>query len=128
MKSSDWRKRWPMAMRRSRFGTFLGCTGFPECKNIRKTGPPPAPAKPTGVVCPKCGEGALEEKRSRRGKIFFSCSRYPDCDYALWNRPVPDPCPQCGAPFLTEKTTKRKGTERVCVSEGCGYSEAVASI
>jgi DNA topoisomerase-1 len=118
----------PMALRRSRFGTFLGCTGYPECKNIRKTGPAPAPPKPTGVGCPKCGEGALEEKQSRRGKTFFSCSRYPKCDYALWNRPVLEPCPQCGAVFLTEKTTKRKGTERVCVTEGCGYSEALASV
>jgi DNA topoisomerase-1 len=116
----------PMALRRSRFGTFLGCTGYPECKNIRKTGPAPTPPKPTGVGCPKCGKGALEEKRSRRGKTFFSCNRYPECDFALWNRPVLEPCPQCGAAFLTEKITKRKGTQRVCVSEGCGYSETLA--
>jgi DNA topoisomerase-1 len=115
----------PMALRRSRFGTFIGCTGYPECKNIRKTGPPAAAAKPTGVACPQCGTGQIEEKRSRRGKIFYSCNRYPDCDYALWNRPIAEPCPKCGAPFLTEKTTKKKGTERICVKEGCGYSEAV---
>jgi DNA topoisomerase-1 len=115
----------PMAMRRSRFGTFLGCTGYPDCKNIRKTGPPAAAPKPTGVGCPQCGQGQIEEKKSRRGKIFYSCNRYPDCDFALWNKPIPEPCPQCGAPFLTEKTTKRKGTERLCVKEGCGYSEAV---
>jgi DNA topoisomerase-1 len=117
----------PMALRRSRFGAFYGCTGYPECRNIRKIGQPQAERKPTGVACPQCGEGEIEEKRSRRGKIFYSCNRYPKCDYALWDRPVPQPCPQCAAPFLTEKTTKKKGTRLLCVKEGCGYEEAVAA-
>ena len=116
----------PMAMRRSRYGTFLGCTGYPECKNIRKTGPPRAEPKDTGVGCPQCGEGTLQEKRSRRGKIFYSCSRYPKCDFALWNKPVARPCPQCGAPFLVEKTTKKAGTQLLCNDKECGYAEAVA--
>ena len=115
-----------MAMRRSRYGTFLGCTGYPECKNIRKTGPPRAEPKDTGVGCPQCGEGTLQEKRSRRGKIFYSCSRYPKCDFALWNRPVAQPCPQCGAPFLVEKTTKKAGTQLLCNDKECGYAETVA--
>ena len=115
----------PMALRRSRFGTFYGCTGYPECKGIRKTGPKPEAPKPTGVACPECGKGEIEEKRSRRGKIFYSCNRYPDCKFALWNRPVLKPCPDCGAPFLLEKTTKRTGTRLVCNTEGCGHSEQV---
>lgn len=114
----------PMALKRSRFGTFLGCTGYPECKNIRKLGKP-AVAKSTGVPCPDCGQGVIEEKQSRRGKIFFSCNRYPDCKFALWDRPVAIPCPQCAAPFLVEKTTKKLGTRRLCRKEGCGYSEQV---
>jgi DNA topoisomerase-1 len=115
----------PMALRRSRFGTFYGCTGYPECKGIRKTGPKAEPPKPTGVACPECGKGEIEEKRSRRGKLFYSCNRYPDCKFALWNRPVQKPCPDCGAPFLLEKTTKRAGTRLVCNTPGCGHSESV---
>jgi DNA topoisomerase-1 len=115
----------PMALRRSRFGTFYGCTGYPECKGIRKIGPRAEPPKPTGVACPECGKGEIEEKRSRRGKLFYSCNRYPDCKFALWNRPVLKPCPDCGAPFLLEKTTKRTGTRLVCNTEGCGHSEQV---
>ena len=115
----------PMQLRRSRFGTFYGCTGYPECKGIRKTGPKPEAPKPTGVACPECGKGEIEEKRSRRGKLFYSCNRYPDCKFALWNRPVLKPCPDCGAPFLLEKTTKRTGTRLVCNTEGCGHSEQV---
>ncbi|HEY6321634.1 MAG TPA: topoisomerase DNA-binding C4 zinc finger domain-containing protein, partial [Thermoanaerobaculia bacterium] len=115
----------PMALRRSRFGTFYGCTGYPECKGIRKIGPRAEPPKPTGVACPECGKGEIEEKRSRRGKLFYSCNRYPDCKFALWNRPVLKPCPDCGAAFLLEKTTKRTGTRLVCNTEGCGHSEQV---
>jgi DNA topoisomerase I len=118
----------PMQLRRSRFGTFYGCTGYPECKGIRKIGPQAQPPKPTGVACPECGAahgGEIEEKRSRRGKTFYSCNRYPECKFALWNRPVPKPCPDCGAPFLVEKTTKRTGTRLVCQTEGCGHSEQV---
>ncbi|HEY0781200.1 MAG TPA: type I DNA topoisomerase [Thermoanaerobaculia bacterium] len=115
----------PMALRRSRFGTFLGCTGYPDCKNIRKTGPKPEPPKPTGVTCPECKQGEIEEKRSRRGKLFYSCSRYPDCKFALWNKPVAKECPDCGAPFLLEKTTKKAGTRLVCNTEGCKYEEPV---
>ncbi len=117
----------PMALRRSRFGTFLGCTGYPECKNIRKLGPAPAPPKETGVQCPECKQGTIQEKKSRRGKIFYSCSRYPDCKFALWNPPIAEPCPKCGYPLLTEKTTKRRGTERICPNESCDYTQAVES-
>ncbi len=113
----------PMALKRSRFGTFFGCTGYPECKNIRKTGPKAEPPKPTGVPCPDCGKGEIEEKRSRRGKIFYSCNRYPDCKFSLWKKPVLKPCPDCGAPFLMEKVTKKAGLQYVCNTEGCKYIE-----
>ncbi|HVR98356.1 MAG TPA: type I DNA topoisomerase [Thermoanaerobaculia bacterium] len=114
----------PMALRRSRFGTFYGCTGYPECKNLIKTGPKPQEPKPTGVPCPECGKGEMMEKSSRRGKTFWSCSRYPDCKAALWKKPVARPCPNCGATYLLEKTTKKAGTQYVCNTEGCGYVEA----
>ncbi|MFN2374942.1 MAG: type I DNA topoisomerase [Candidatus Binatia bacterium] len=113
-----------MAYKFSKFGRFLGCSAYPECKNIKSANTP----VPLGIACPKdlggCGEGELVQKVSRRGKIFYSCNRYPACKYALWDRPVETPCPECEAPFVVEKTTKRAGTVRRCVREGCTYSEA----
>jgi DNA topoisomerase-1 len=113
----------PMSLRRSRFGVFYGCTGYPECKNIRKSGPKPEAPKPTGVTCPECGKGEIEEKKSHRGKIFYSCNRYPECKYAMWKKPILKDCPSCGAPFLVEKVTKKAGAQWVCQVEGCGYEE-----
>jgi DNA topoisomerase-1 len=118
----------PMALKRSRFGTFYGCTGYPECKNIRKTGPKPVPPKPTGVPCPECGKGEIVEKRSHRGKTFWSCNRYPDCKFSLWKKPVIRECPDCGAGFLLEKVTKKNGTQYVCNTEGCAHVEDAAEV
>jgi DNA topoisomerase-1 len=72
-----------------------------------------------------CGEGKLQQKISRRGKVFYGCDGYPKCKFATWDRPVENPCPQCSAPFVVEKTTKRAGTVRRCLREGCDYSENV---
>jgi DNA topoisomerase-1 len=86
------------------------------------------PAK-LGIACPDCGAdnaGEILEKRSRRGKIFYSCNRYPDCKFASWDRPIPMPCPLCQAPFVVEKTTKRAGTVRRCLKEGCDFQETVS--
>ncbi len=118
----------PMALKRSRFGTFYGCTGYPECKNIRKTGPQAAPPKPTGVACPECGKGEIVEKRSHRGKTFWSCNRYPDCKFSLWKKPVSRECPECGANFLLEKVTKKHGLQYVCNTEGCEFVEDAAEV
>lgn len=118
----------PMALKRSRFGTFYGCTGYPECKNIRKIGPQAAPPKPTGVACPECGKGEIVEKRSHRGKTFWSCNRYPDCKYSLWKKPVSRECPVCGASFLLEKVTKKHGVQYICSTEGCTYVEDAAEV
>ncbi len=109
----------PMQIRHGRYGKFLGCSGYPECKTIKKIGQPAS--KSLGVKCPECNAGELQQKYSRRGKVFYSCGRYPDCKYALWDRPIPDPCPDCQAPFVVEKTTKRAGTTRRCVREECDY-------
>jgi DNA topoisomerase-1 len=112
----------PMQVRFGRFGKFLGCSGYPECKTVRSTAKP----IPTGVQCPDCHEGEIVEKRSRRGKVFFSCGRYPECRFATWQRPVAEECPQCGAPFLVQQTSRRNGTVRRCLSEGCQYRETIA--
>jgi DNA topoisomerase-1 len=111
----------PMVKRRSRYGAFYGCSGYPECKNILRTGPAAEPPKGTGIKCAECGEGEMMEKRSRRGKIFYSCGRYPDCKFAVWNRPIDEPCGQCDAPFVTLKATKRKGPHLVCHKKECDY-------
>ena len=112
----------PMQVRFGRYGKFLGCSGYPECKTVRSLIRP----VPTGVTCPDCAQGEIMEKRSRGGKIFYSCNRYPQCKFATWERPVPEPCPACNAPFVVEKTTKRYGTVRRCLSEGCKYQETMA--
>lgn len=109
----------PMLIKDGRYGKFYACSGYPECKNIQPLEKP----KSTGVVCPECNEGDIQEKKSRYGKIFYSCNRYPKCKYALWNPPVEQPCPECGHKLTTKKTTKRKGTQRVCPIKECGFEE-----
>ena len=108
----------PMVYKVGRYGRFLACSGYPECKNIK--------ALSTGVRCPQEGcEGEIVQKVSKRGKIFYSCNQYPRCKYALWDKPVNRPCPQCRAPFLTEKHTKTAGTQLRCPHKECGYTEAL---
>jgi DNA topoisomerase I len=112
-----------MVLKRGRFGPFLACSGYPDCRNIRKVGKAAVPPKPTGVRCPRCAKGEVLERKSRRGKTFYGCNRYPDCDFALWNRPLPESCPRCGAPYVLEKTTKRDGTVVFCDREECDFKE-----
>jgi DNA topoisomerase I len=106
----------PMVIRRGRFGEFLACSRYPECKTTSPIS--------IGVACPKpgCG-GYLTEKRSRRGKVFFGCANYSKtkCDFVSWDRPVPRPCPQCAAAFVVEKVSKA-GVRLRCINEGCGWS------
>jgi len=110
----------PMVRRRSRFGEFLGCSGYPDCDGIKRLQADPVK---TGVRCPDCKEGEILERRSRRGKIFFGCDRYPKCKFASWDKPLAQPCPNCGSPYLVEKTTKRLGTRWLCPKkEECGYT------
>ena len=109
----------PLIFKRGRYGKFIGCSGYPKCRYIEPLEKP----KDTGVPCPKCNEGTLMQRKSRRGKIFYSCSTYPKCDYAIWNEPVSEPCPKCGWPVLTIKTTKRRGTEKVCPQQDCDFAE-----
>jgi DNA topoisomerase-1 len=107
-----------LVIKQGRFGEFTACTKYPECKYIKH--------KTTGVKCPKDADkgGEVVERKSRRGKIFFGCSNYPDCDFVLWNRPVAETCPKCGTPYLIEKTTKRHGRRILCNNEDCDYSRS----
>ena len=77
--------------------------------------------KSTGVKCPNCGDGEIVERKSRRGKVFYGCANYPDCDFTLWNKPIAEKCPDCGAPYLVEKITKRHGRQLICNNEECHY-------
>jgi DNA topoisomerase I len=101
-----------LVLKHGRFGEFTACSNYPSCKYVKQ--------KSTGVLCPKDG-GEIVERKSRRGKVFFGCANYPDCDFTLWNRPVAEKCPDCGAPFLVEKVTKRHGRQLVCNNEDCSY-------
>lgn len=103
----------PMVVKRGRFGRFLACSSYPECKTAK--------ALTTGVHCSLCKKGEFVERRSKRGKIFYSCNQYPDCKNAVWDRPVAEPCPQCGAPILVIKYTKKDGEKLCCANKECGY-------
>ncbi len=116
----------PMQVRSGRYGAFLGCSGYPECKAIKKLGQ--AAAVSLGIACPDCQEGELQQKQSRRGKTFYGCNRYPKCEFALWDKPVATPCPRCQAPFVVEKTTKRTGTTRRCFRDECDYTVSVEEV
>ena len=98
---------------------FVGCSGYPKCKHIE---PLEKPAD-TGVECPECHQATMLKRKSRYGKVFYSCARYPDCKYAVWNLPLAQPCPKCAWPITTVKTTKRRGTERVCPRKECDFAE-----
>jgi len=113
----------PMVVKQGRYGEFLACSGYPECKHTRSLSSG-GPASSTGVACPQEGcDGEIMERRSRRGKVFYGCSRYPDCTFALWDKPVARQCPECGASYLVEKETKKEGLVIKCVQKGCGYKE-----
>jgi DNA topoisomerase-1 len=107
-----------LVIKQGRYGEFTACTKYPECKYVKH--------KTTGVKCPKDADkgGEVVERKSRRGKVFFGCSNYPDCDFVLWNRPFDEKCPQCGAPFLVEKITKKHGRQLLCNNEDCDYARS----
>ena len=107
----------PMLIKMGRYGKFLACSAYPGCKNIQ----PLVKPKSLDIPCPECKEGELMEKKSRYGKIFYSCSHYPQCKYALWDLPINEPCPKCGHPVIVEKVTKRYGTFRKCPTENCDW-------
>ena len=104
-----------LALKHGRFGEFTACSNYPKCRYIKM--------KETGVGCPECGKGKIVERRSKRGKLFFGCDQYPDCEFVLWSRPVDKACPSCDRPYLLVKNSKRHGRRLVCDSEGCGHAE-----
>ena len=103
-----------MVIKSGRFGKFLACPGYPECKNAK-----PLVDKTKGT-CPKCGAAVLA-KKSKRGRVFYGCEGYPKCDFVTWNEPTAQTCPQCGKTLFRRKG---KGGGVQCLAEGCGYEKA----
>ena len=102
-----------LVVKQGRFGEFTACSNYPKCRYVK--------LKSTGVACPKDG-GDIVERKSKRGRVFYGCNNYPDCDFTLWNRPLAEACPTCGAPYLVEKITKRWGHQVLCNNDSCDYS------
>jgi DNA topoisomerase-1 len=151
----------PMVLKKGRFGTFLACTGYPDCKTTKQIGG--AQKKPDvqldekcptcdshlvqksgrfgeftacsnyptckyvkqktiGVKCPECSEGDISERRSKKGKTFFGCTRYPDCSFVAWAKPVNEKCPECGSPYMVEKYLKA-GAFLQCPNAECKHKQ-----
>jgi DNA topoisomerase-1 len=106
-----------LVARNGPYGRFIHCERRPECKYTQ--------AFTLGIRCPQCGQGEIAERRSKRGKIFYGCTRYPDCTFAAWDRPRDVPCPNCGAAFLVEKETKKGATLRCLTCKSSFDPEAV---
>ena len=104
----------PMAIKEGRFGRFLACTGYPECKNTKPI------VKSTGVKCPKCGKDIIEKRGRKTGKVFYGCSGYPECDVVFWDKPTGGTCPDCGSMLV--KTKGKNGTVK-CSNPECKYKE-----
>ena len=102
-----------LVVKQGRFGEFTACSNYPKCRYVK--------LKSTGVACPKDG-GDIVERKSKRGRVFYGCNNYPDCDFTLWNRPLAESCPTCGAPYLVEKITKRSGHQVYCNNDTCDYA------
>jgi DNA topoisomerase-1 len=101
----------PLVIRHGRYGRFLACSTYPKCRTVKPL--------PIEVKCPLCG-APLTQRRSKRGKLFYGCTTYPQCTFVLWSRPVAEPCPECGASFLVERKGQQ-GLELCCATEGCHY-------
>ncbi|KXG77598.1 DNA topoisomerase 1 [Fervidicola ferrireducens] len=104
-----------MVIKRGRYGEFMACSGFPECRNTKPL------IEQVGVKCPKCG-GDIVVRKSKKGRKFYGCSNYPDCDFVLWDPPSEIPCPRCGS-LMVEKTVRNEKIA-VCTNPECGYKKS----
>ncbi len=99
-----------------RFGEFIACSNYPKCKYVKQ--------KTIGVPCPNCSQGEIVERRSKRGKTFYGCNRYPECDFVAWGKPIPEKCPECGSSYLIEKYLK-SGPVAQCPNSECKYKHPI---
>ncbi len=100
-----------------RYGEFVACSNYPKCKYVKQ--------KTIGVPCPNCSEGQIVERRSKRGRTFYGCNRYPECDFVAWGKPIPEKCPECGSSYLIEKYLK-SGPVAQCPNPECKYKHPLA--
>ncbi|MBO8159337.1 type I DNA topoisomerase [Thermosyntropha sp.] len=107
----------PMVIKYGRFGKFIACSGFPECRHTESIN------EDTGIKCPLCG-GNIVALRSKKGRKFYGCSNYPQCEFRSWNKPTGEKCPECGEPIV-EKTAKGNKTKIICQGANCNYSKEV---
>ncbi len=108
-----------LVLKTGRFGEFTACGNYPTCKYVKQ--------KTIGVPCPKCSEGEVVERRSKRGKTFYGCNRYPDCDFVAWGKPLAETCPECGSSYLIEKYLKA-GPVAQCPNNECKYKRALEPV
>ncbi|HEX7593895.1 MAG TPA: type I DNA topoisomerase, partial [Anaerolineae bacterium] len=116
----------PMVVKRGRFGKFLACSTFPKCKGTRNLSARGGSAN-TGVTCPECKQGTIIEKKSKKGRVFFSCNRYPECKFALWDKPIKTPCPRCGNLLTLKGKSGIKCTKCDYVSDAVPEEKPVAA-
>jgi len=107
----------PLVYKMGRFGKFLACSGFPECRNTKPI------VKDIGVDCPGCGKGKIIERRSKKGRVFYGCTRYPECEFVSWDKPVAKACPECGS-YMVEKRARGQAS---IVCPKCGHKEKCTS-
>jgi DNA topoisomerase-1 len=109
-----------MVIKMGRFGKFLACPGFPECRNTKPL------LEETGVACPKCEDGKVVVRASRKGRKFYGCSNYPKCDYVSWDEPADGKCPQCSNPLLIKRA--RSGDKIICSNKECSYEKEMIKV
>jgi DNA topoisomerase-1 len=102
-----------LVRKQGRFGEFTACSNYPTCKYVKQ--------EAVGVICPQCG-GQIVARRGR-SKKFYGCSNYPDCNFVLWDKPIAEACPKCGARFLVERLRKGGARLKLCIAEGCDYKQ-----
>jgi DNA topoisomerase-1 len=103
-----------MVLKTGRFGEFTACGNYPACKHVKQ--------KTIGMKCPECSEGEVVERRSKRGKTFYGCNRWPDCNFVTWGKPVQEKCPECGGPYMVEKWLKA-GPVLQCPNADCKHKQ-----
>jgi DNA topoisomerase-1 len=108
-----------LVIKQGRYGKFLACPGFPECRNTKSL------LVNIGVACPLCSDGQIVVRRSKKGRRFYGCSNYPQCDFVSWDEPVNKKCPDCGQILLLKKSA-RQGSRYVCYNQKCNFTENVA--
>ncbi len=108
-----------LVMKFGRFGEFTACSNYPTCKFVKQ--------KTIGVPCPNCSEGQIVERRSKRGKTFYGCNRYPECDFVAWGKPLNEKCPECGSPYMVEKWLKSGGFAQ-CPNGECKHKRVLEPV